>query len=138
MSTDTTNTPTETVAEDPALAEAVRLADGFLAGTNELDAARRRELIESTWTTHGHFIDPLHEAAGHDGLDTLFAQVHATFPGYVFTRTSDVERVDRWFRFGWELRGEDGTLLAAGTDTCEIADGALARVVSFYDHLATA
>ena len=54
MSTDTTNTPTETVAEDPALAEAVRLADGFLAGiskvsTATVDQLERRLRYAESW-----------------------------------------------------------------------------------------
>jgi hypothetical protein len=127
----------EVPVDDEATAEAVRLADGFLAGTNELDPARRAELITEIWAPDGHFIDPLHEATGHAELDALYGQVHVNFPGYVFARTGDVEPLGRWFRFRWDFRGEDGSLLAAGTDIAEITDGRLARIVSFYDHLET-
>jgi hypothetical protein len=128
----------EVPTDDASQAEAVRLADGFLAGTNELDPTRRNELIAEMWTPDGHFIDPLHEATGHAELDALYARVHVNFPGYVFARTSDVEALDRWIRFSWEFRGEDGSLLAAGTDIGEIGgDGRLVRIVSFYDHLET-
>ena len=127
----------EVPVDDRATAEAVRLADGFLAGTNELDATRRSELIAEIWTADGHFIDPLHEATGRAELDALYAQVHVNFPGYVFSRTGEVEPLGRWFRFSWDFRGGDGSLLAAGTDVAEIADGRLARIVSFYDHLET-
>ena len=122
--------------DDDALAAAIDLADRFIAGTNELDSEARTALIESTWVPDGHFIDPLHEASGHAEMEALFQQVHINFPGYVFSRTGEVERLDRWFRFTWDFRGEDGSLLAAGTDTAEIgADGRLVRIVSFYDHL---
>ena len=127
----------EVPVDDTALAEALALADRFIDGTNELDPARRRQLVEGTWSPAGHFVDPLHEATGHDQLDALFAQVHINFPGFVFARTGTVERLQRWMRFSWELRGEDDFLLAAGTDIGEIADGKLDRIVSFYDHLAT-
>jgi hypothetical protein len=134
MSNDTA--PAVDTELEPALADAVRVADAFIAGCNDLDDARRRELIATTWTADGHYVDPLHEATGHGQLDALFDQVHVAYPGHAFTRTSAVQRVGRWFRFSWDLRGPDGALLAAGTDTGELVDGALARIVSFYDHLA--
>lgn len=132
-----------TIAPVPAVpvdeqesAEAVAIADRFIAGTNELDQTARQELIRSTWTPEGHFIDPLHEATGHDEMEALFERVHTNFPGYVFSRVGGVERLQRWIRFSWEFRGEDGSLLAAGTDTGELGgDGRLVRIVSFYDHL---
>jgi hypothetical protein len=140
----TEGTPMTTIApvpevpvDDEALTEAVRLADGFLAGTNELDEARRVELVDEIWTADGHFIDPLHEATGHAELNALYAQVHTNFPGYTFARIGDVERLARWMRFRWEFRGDDGSLLAAGTDVGEIVDGKIGRIVSFYDHLET-
>jgi hypothetical protein len=128
-----TDAITDMTADESALAEAVRLADGFIAGTNELDPARRADLIAEVWTPNGHFIDPQFEATGHEELDTLLAGVHATLPGAVFRRTSQVERLARWFRFSWELQAEDGTVVLAGTDTGEIDSSKLARIVSFYD-----
>jgi hypothetical protein len=129
----TTERSSDTTAADPALADAVRLADGFLAGTNELDPARRAGLIAEVWTDDGHFIDPQFEATGHAELDALLAGVHATLPGAVFRRTSEVERLGRWFRFSWELRAQDGTVVVAGSDTGEIEGTKLTRIVSFYD-----
>jgi hypothetical protein len=134
----TTDHAPDAPAAEAALAEAVRLADGFIAGTNELDAARRAELIADVWTSTGHFIDPQFEATGHDELDALLAGVHATLPGVVFHRTSEVERLARWFRFRWELRAEDGTVVVAGSDTGEIDGSKLARIVSFYDQAVSA
>lgn len=132
-----------TIAPVPAVpvdeqetAEAVAIADRFIAGTNELDPATRKELVRSTWAPEGHFVDPLHEATGYDEMEALFEQVHTNFPGFVFARVGDVDRLQRWVRFSWEFRGEDESLLAAGTDIAELGDdGRLVRIVSFYDHL---
>lgn len=93
------------------------LIDNYIAIWNETDPAQRRALIEQVWADDGRYKDPLLEATGHDGIDTMTAGFHQGYPGYTFERTPDSVSGNR---FGWKLVAPDGTTFVTGEDTCEL------------------
>ena len=107
--------------------------DRYIAIWNESDAGRRGELIARTWTEDAAYLDPLMSGDGHDGLDAMIAAAQAQVPaGCRFRRTGAVDAHHDRVRFGWELVGPDGAMLAVGLDFGEVAaDGRLRRVTGF-------
>jgi hypothetical protein len=93
-----------------------QLIDQYIAMWNETDGERRRKLIAQVWTPDASYVDPMLQAEGHTGIDTMVAQVHARFPGYRFRRTSDVDAHHDRVRFGWELGAEGGSPVVTGID----------------------
>ena len=49
------------------------VVDGYFAMWNETDQARRREVIEATWTSDASYVDPMFDAEGQDALDAMVA-----------------------------------------------------------------
>src|SRR6266496_1445683 len=47
----------------------------YLAMWNEPDPALRAELIERAWTTEAHYVDPVLEATGYEGLSDMVDRV---------------------------------------------------------------
>jgi hypothetical protein len=110
--------------------------DAYFAMLNETDPQRRAALAERAWAEDGSYVDPLLQAAGHDGLSDMAAGVHAQFPGQRFVRTTGVDTHHGLVRFGWELAGDDGAVTVAGIDVGIIApDGRLSRIAGFFDPL---
>jgi SnoaL-like domain len=113
--------------------------DRYIDMWNETDPARRAELIERTWVDDAHYVDPMLQADGHDGLSAMVAGVHEQFPGHRFRRTSAVDEHHGLVRFGWELADPDGAVTVAGIDVGIVADdGRLTRIAGFFGELAEA
>ena len=83
--------------------EVHEVVDRYIATWNETDPARRRELIERTWTEDGQYLDPLIAGEGQEGIDAMIEAVQARFPGYRFRRTSEIDAHHDRVRFSWEL-----------------------------------
>ena len=110
------------------------LIDRYIAMWNETDGARRRALIARTWTATAHYLDPLLEGAGHEGIDAMVAAVHERYPGHRFTRTSDVDVHHDRVRFDWTLGPEEGPMLVQGTDFGVVtAEQLLSAVTGFFN-----
>ena len=60
------------------------LVDTYIALWNEADPARRRALVEQTFTADGEYLDPLMRGEGTDGIDAMVAAAQAQFPGTRF------------------------------------------------------
>ena len=115
---------------DTATAAAV---DNYLAAYGEAEPARRKDLIAASFADDAHIADPPLEAAGHDGIDDMFAAVQQQFPGHTFRRVSAVDAHHQSARYEWELVAGDGTISVAGTDFVRFGpDGKLVDVVGFF------
>ena len=110
-----------------------QIVDRYFAVWNEVDAARRQELIARTWTENATYVDPLVRGDGHDGIDAMVGSVQAQFPGFRFRRTGEVDAHNDRVRFGWELGPEDGPTVAGGIDFGEIAGDRLRSVTGFLE-----
>jgi len=123
-----TTTPT-------AVGEAI---EGYFAMWNERDPARRRALVEATWTPDGSYVEPLMTAEGHDALEAGVAGMQGQFPGHAIRPAGEIETHHDRARWRWELVGpEGGDALAAGTNVAILApDGRLRQVTGFFDQTA--
>ena len=107
--------------------------DRYLEAYSENDPARRRELIVETFTSGATLADPPLDAAGHDGLDDMFAAVQSQFPGHTFRRSSGVDEHHGFARYAWDLVADDGSVTVAGTDFARLdPSGKLVSVVGFF------
>jgi len=111
------------------------VVDGYFAMWNETDQARRREVIEATWTSDASYVDPMFDAEGQDALDAMVAGVHEQFPGHRFRPTGTVDVHNDRARWGWELAGPgDGSTVFSGVDFAVLAaDGRLREVTGFFE-----
>lgn len=113
--------------------EVHEVVDRYIASWNETDPARRRELIERTWTEDGQYLDPLLAGEGQEGINAMIEAVQARFPGYRFRRTSEIDAHHDRVRFSWELGPDGDAALAGGLDFGVIADGRLRSITGFLD-----
>ncbi len=109
------------------------MIDTYLAAYGETDSNRRRQLIEECFAPDATLADPPLDAAGHDGLDELFAAVQGQFAGHTFRRTSGVDEHHASARYDWELVAADGAVAVVGTDFVRFSPaGTIASVVGFF------
>ena len=103
---------------------------------NETDPARRRVLIERTFTLQASYIDPLMESAGHDGLDAMIGAAQAQFAGLRFSVAGKPDGHHDYVRFSWSLAAGNAEPLASGTDIAVVApDGRIDRITGFLDKM---
>lgn len=118
------------------MSDVTTTVDTYLSMWNETDPARRADRIRAAWIETGHYVDPLMEGKGYDGLSALVDGVQAQFPGATFRRTTGVDEHHALVRFGWELVGGDGSVVTTGLDIGVIApDGRLDRIAGFLGDL---
>src|SRR5688500_10017434 len=110
--------------------------DTYLAAWNEIDEARRAELIDQASTPGGRYVDPMLEAEGHAAIPEMTASVQATYPGHRFRRTTQIDGHHDLVRFGWELVAPDGAVTVGGIDVGVLADdGRLQAITGFFGDL---
>lgn len=109
------------------------LVDRYIQMWNETDAGRRRQLIAGMWTETATYVDPMMQAEGHAGIDSMVQGVQDGFPGYRFRRTSEVDGHHDRVRFAWELGPEGGPAFAGGVDFGIVVDGRLQAITGFLD-----
>jgi len=118
------------------MSDVTNTVDAYIAMWNETDPGARADVIRAAWTTDGHYVDPLMESQGHDGLSAMIDGVQAQFPGHQIRRTSGVDVHHSLVRFAWELVAGDGTVAIGGIDVGVLADdGRLTRVAGFLGDL---
>jgi|tagenome__1003787_1003787.scaffolds.fasta_scaffold20517293_1 SnoaL-like domain len=109
------------------------LADRYIAAWNEENPQARRRLVETVYTAEAAYADPMLKSEGHDGIETMIAAVQSTYPGFRFTRTSDVESHNDRIRFRWSLGPAGGEPIVDGTDFGVVVSGRIAEMVGFFD-----
>ena len=99
----------------------------------EVDAAKRRTLLEIAWAEDGLYQDPSGEARGRDSLHAHIGQVHAQFPGARIELTSGADAHHDRIRFAWRMVMADGTVPIQGIDFGRLgADGRLTEIIGFF------
>ncbi len=107
--------------------------DTYFAMWNEPDRAKRLEAIAQAWAPECHYVDPLNDVTGYDGLADMVEAVRAQFPGATLQRTGDIDAHHDVLRFPWSATGEDGAVIVAGIDVCVVApDGRLQALAGFF------
>jgi hypothetical protein len=107
----------------------------YVAAWNETDSARRRSIIERTWSADGSYLDAHREGQGHAAIDAMIAAVQQRFPGYRFRLCSGIEAHHDRVRFSWSAGGTEASpLYFRGTDFATLtADGRFHAVTGFTD-----
>lgn len=112
------------------------IASQYVAVWNENDPARRRTLIERTFTLQASYVDPLMQSAGHEGLDAMIGAAQAQFAGLRFSVSGKPDGHHDVVRFSWSLGAGDAEPLASGTDIAVVApDGRFERITGFVDKM---
>jgi hypothetical protein len=115
---------------------AAEIAAQYVEIWNENDPARRRALIERTFTPQASYLDPLMQSVGHDGLDTMIGAAQAQFAGLSLSVSGTPDGHHDVVRFSWDLGAGHAEPLAAGTDFAVVApDGRIERVTGFIDKM---
>ena len=103
--------------------EATRIAEAYLATWNAGEQQDRRRLLEQHWSPDTHYVDPLAEVSGHDGVAALVEGARAQFPGLVFSLLGEVDAHHRQLRFRWGLGPAGGEPVVIGADVVVLDDG---------------
>ncbi len=109
------------------------IAERYVAAWNETEPRARRARVAEAWTAAGHYLDPLMEGRGHDGIDGMIAGVQARFPGLRFRLSGEPDGFGDLLRFSWELGPEGSEALVRGTDFAVVEEGRLKSVNVFLD-----
>ena len=121
----TTETNTTTTAD--------RIVDIYLAAFNEADRTTRLSLLEQAFTPEAHYVDPLADVTGFDGIADMIEGLRAQFPGAALQRNGDIDAHHNLFRFPWSATGPDGAVIVAGIDVCVTADdGRVQALAGFF------
>lgn len=124
-------TTTETTSIETASTET--MIDTYFAMWNEPDRAKRLEVIAEAWAPDSHYVDPLSDVTGHDGLADMVDNVRTQFPGATLQRTTDIDAHHNVVKFGWNATGSDGEVIVAGTDVGVLAEtGRLTAIAGFF------
>jgi hypothetical protein len=121
-------TTTETTATEAII-------DSYFAMWNEADRGTRLEWIAEAWAPECHYVDPLSDVTGYDGLADMVEGVRAQFVGATLQRTGDIDAHHNVLRFPWNATGTDGAVIVNGIDVCVLGDdGRLQALAGFFDH----
>ena len=119
-------TTTETTTTDQTI-------DTYFTAWNEPDRDARVALVAQAFTADGHYVDPLSDVAGTDGIADMMEGVRAQFPGATLQRTGDIDAHHNLLRFPWSATGADGAVIVVGIDVCVMADdGRVQALAGFF------
>ena len=111
----------------------VTVLDRYAQAWCTADADARAALLETCWSEHGVYEDPVTQAKGRKALSDYIGASHRRFPGMKIELTSGIDHHHDSFRFNWHLQLQDGTIGIKGVDFGTIAaDGRLARITGFF------
>lgn len=113
------------------------LIDRYCEAWQEMDAARRRELLASLWAEGATYTDPTVDARNLEELLAHIASVVARRPGAKVVRTSAVDAHHGVARFAWQLVQADGTRRPESVDVAWYSsDGRrIERILGFFGPL---
>jgi len=107
--------------------------DTYFAMWNEADRAKRLEAIAQAWVPECHYVDPMSDVTGYEGLADMVEGVRGQFPGATLQRTGDIDAHHNVLRFPWAATAADGSTIVAGIDVCVLADdGRLQALAGFF------
>jgi SnoaL-like domain len=110
------------------------LVRNLLEVFNEVDAARRREVIAELWSENGVFVDPEGVHRGAREIDETAAELFARFPGYRFSVAGAVQAQHSVVgRLAWEYGPPESPRRMTGEDICVVEEGRISALYTFVD-----
>jgi hypothetical protein len=114
-----------------------KVDEDYIAAWNEVDATRRRAMLESTWTAAATYVDPVAQGAGLAEIDNIIGSVQRRFPGLIFSLSGNADGHANIVRFLWALGPKDGAAIVKGTDFVVRPGDKIATVTGFLDLVPT-
>src|SRR4051794_1334291 len=119
------------------ISNVTRAIDTYFAFLNETDATTLRRLAEEAWTDDARYVDPHHDGTGREVLVSMVEDVHASYAGFSFNRTTGIDTFGSQARYGWSFNAPDGSVVLKGEDYASLAaDGRIQQVTGFHGDLA--
>ncbi|MDQ6437346.1 nuclear transport factor 2 family protein [Mesorhizobium sp. LHD-90] len=115
------------------MTELNRIAERYIAAWNETDAAKRKALLDATFTGDISYADPVMQGDGHDGLGALIEGAQQKFAGFRFSLKGTPDGFADYIRFSWALGPAGAESVVEGTDVGVVKDGRLKMVRGFLD-----
>lgn len=110
--------------------------EAYMAAWNEKDEDRRRVLLARAWADGATYTDPMAHAAGVEELVSLISQFQGQMAGASIVQTTGVDEHHGRLRFGWAMKGPDGSTRMEGIDVGELAeDGRIKSITGFFGPL---
>ena len=109
------------------------IIERYLAAFNESDVARRRELLNTLYTSDCTYTDPHVDLRGPEQVEGFIAQTQERFPGVKFTLGGPVDAHHDQARFQWHAGPDDAPDAYVGFDVIVVADGQIRNVYGFMD-----
>jgi hypothetical protein len=110
-----------------------QILDTYLAAWNAPDTATCLALIGQSFTDDAHYVDPLADVRGHDGIVDMIEALKTQYPGASLSRTSEIDLHHDVARFSWAATSADGEPIVAGIDVAQVGpDGRIANLTGFF------
>lgn len=112
------------------------LIEQYIATWNETSLEKRQELIQRTFTADAHYVDPLMQGHGREGIDQMISGLQQKYPGFVFSLLGSVDAHQDRARFRWGMGPAGQQVIVEGTDFVVLSDdGLLQSVTGFLDRV---
>lgn len=82
-----------------AATSASGIAARYLSAWNATDSSERDRLVREAFSSEVHYLDPMMEGRGHDGMAALIAGAQQRFAGYRFALLGTPEGTTAWCAF---------------------------------------
>ena len=109
------------------------LTRNLLEVFGERDTVKRRSAIAALWAEDGVFADPYGRYVGHTALNDAVSQLHARFPGFVFTPIGAPQSFYDVGRQAWGHGPVDEPPKITGLDVITVRDGRIVTLYAFID-----
>ena len=110
--------------------------NAYFEAWNEIDAGRRRALLDQSITADAELVDPTGRWRGVDGVSERIGNYLSSAPGTRVVPASDVDAHHDLVRYAWSVVDGDGREVINGLDVAQRAeDGRLMRVSMFHGPL---
>ena len=104
----------------------------MLAVWNTTDPDEQVALVEAALEHNVHFADPNHNIIGRQAFLDMVAQVQAQIPGAIYSRASELDVQNNFYRYHWAIHLND-ELIMPGFDVTEVNDaGKIVKVLGFF------
>ena len=113
--------------------DVTQVVERYLSSFNETDATRRRELLDSLYTTGSTYTDPHVDLRGLEEIDGFVAQTQQRFPGFTFRLGGPVDSHHNQARFQWHAGPDEAPDRYVGFDVIVTDDGRIRNVYGFLD-----
>jgi SnoaL-like domain len=109
------------------------LARNLLEVFGEPDEGKRRSAIAALWAEDGVFTDPHGRYVGFAALDDAVSQLHAKYPGFVFTPIGAPQAFYDVGRQAWGHGPVGEPPKIVGLDVALVRDGRIVALYAFID-----